>query len=772
LLQELNRVVRSTKCFRTAEEAGKLMRLPTGDGMALIFFRSPEEPVQCALEISGGLKDHPEIRLRMGIHSGPINQVTDVNDRSNVAGAGINVAQRVLDCGDAGHILLSKHLADDLSHYRHWQPYLHDLGECEVKHALRLHIVNLCKDGLGNQKVPEKLRGRGRWRHADSSSVRPVRAPQWPKYALWAALLLCFGTLVLSFSLLWHRSRPPIGFGADLGPPVYKSIAVLPFKNLGSEGENAYLADGVQDEILTDLARVADLKVISRTSVMQYKSGAERNLREIARQLGVAHIVEGSVQTSGNRVRVIAQLIDARTDTHVWAQRYDGDLADVFALESDVAEKIVAQLKSKLSPEEKAAIEERPTADLAAYDLYVRAKKLIDKAVFNAPRQESLFNAVTLLEEAVRRDSSFFLAYYQLAHAHDQIFLNGIDHTPERLALASAAIRSLVRLHPDSGEAHLAMAKHLYWGYLNYEEASQEAAVARTALPNDPWPFLLAGYLDRRQGRWEDSLTHMKRALSLDPRNFFILQQISITYENLRRFPEMAGALDRALMLAPKDPTILSQRAVVDLEERADPKPLHRVIQTIVTADPKAAAVIAHHWLYLALCERDNDAATRALAVLPSDACECQGLSFPQAWCEGLVAQQRGEGARAQNALAKAHAEMAGIVQAQPNYAEAVCVLGLMEAALGQKDLAIARGRRAVELMPTSKDFVLGAVLAKNLAVIYAAVGEKDLALEQLTRAAEMPGDVNYGDLRLNPAWDPLRGDPRFDQIVGSLAPK
>lgn len=387
LLQALKQIVRNTECFRAAEARGELIRVPTGDGMALVFFHSPEEPARCALEISTALREHPHIRLRMGVHSGPISRVTDVNEKTNIAGSGINVAQRVMDCGDAGHILLSAHVAEDLAEYRHWQPHLHDLGDCEVKYGLHLHLFNLHKDGLGNPQVPEKLR-RGKRKHAPAVSVRPVTAPRWPKIVLLVALVASAVALVISSLIFFNRAAPrgsaPIARALSaLASIPKKSIAVLPFENLSSEKENAYFADGVQDEILTGLSRVADLKVISRTSVMQYKAGPKRNLREIATDLGVAHVLEGTVQRAGGRVRVNAQLVDARTDSQIWAERYDRDIADVFAIESEVAGMIVAQLQAKISPSEKAAIEQKPTADLAAYDLYVRAKTLIATAVFS-----------------------------------------------------------------------------------------------------------------------------------------------------------------------------------------------------------------------------------------------------------------------------------------------------------------------------------------------------------------------------------------------------
>jgi TolB-like protein/class 3 adenylate cyclase/Tfp pilus assembly protein PilF len=778
LMQELNRIVRNTECFRTAETTGKLIRVPTGDGMALLFFHSPEEPVRCALEISRTLQERSHIELRMGVHSGPVNRVTDVNDKTNIAGSGINVAQRVMDCGDARHILLSGHVADDLSQYRHWQPYLHDLGECEVKHGLRLHLFNLYKENLGNPQVPEKLRRKRKWKQA--ATVHPISTPHWPKLVLIAALLVSTIALVISSLIFFHRAStaPPSASASPAvtvtspAPPIpEKSIAVLPFENLSNEKENAYFADGVQDEILTGLSKVADLRVISRTSTMQYKSSGRRNLRDVGRELGVAHLLEGSVQRIGGRVRVNAQLIDARADRQLWAERYDRDVADVFAIESEVAGKIIAQLKTKLSPEEKAAIEEIPTADLAAYDAYTHAKTLIDNALLGDARND-LFEAVRLLDEAVQRDPSFFLAYYQLANAHDTIYFNGFDHTPARLALADAAIQPLRRLRPDAGETHLALAQHLYFGYLDYDRARQELTAAQQGMPNSPTVFVVAAYIDRRQGRWEESTRNFKHASELDPRNVVILQQLSLTYEILRRYPEMTAVLGQALTIAPDDLALRMQHDLIALNWRADPKPLHSAIQTILAENPNAPPVVADQWLPLALCERDPAAAQRALAAMSPGGCQDGAIPFPNGWCEGLVARLDGNESAARAAFTNARKEVEKKVRDQPNYAEGLCALGVIDAVLGNKEDAIREGRRAVELMPVSKNVIEGPLLIKYLALIYAWTGEKDRSFKRLEKAAQLPGYLSYGELRLHPKWDPLRGDPRFDKIVASLAPK
>jgi serine/threonine protein kinase/Tfp pilus assembly protein PilF len=551
-----------------------------------------------------------------------------------------------------------------------------------------------------------------------------------------------------------------------------KSIAVLPFENLSDEKGNAYFADGVQDEILTGLAKVADLKVISRTSTLQYRSSASRNLREIAKALGVAHVLEGTVQRAGGRVRVNAQLIDARTDSQVWAERYERDIADVFAIESEVAGKIVAQLQATISPREKAAMGQKPTADLAAYDLYIRAKTLIAPSGFSLPQLESLSEAVRLLNEAIERDPNFALAYYQLAQAHDQLYFSGIDHTSARLGLAEAAIQSLTRLRPSSGEAHLALAKHLYWGYLDYDRARSQLSLAQKSLPNEPIAFVLAGYIDRRQGRWNESTKNLERAAELDPQNSVVLQQLANSYLCLRRYADAERVLDRASAVDPEDSNTRAFRAAMELYWHADLRPLRSTVEKIVADDPREGKNIAQLWLEGSLCARDVDGATRALAALPIAGCYEDRIPFPRAWCEGVVARLRGDNAAAHAAFISARTEAAKLVADQPDYSEGLCVLGMADAALGHKDDAIREGRRAVELLPVTKDSIIGALLLKNLALIYAWTGEKNLSLEQLSVAAKIPGPLSYGELRLHPNWDPLRSDPGFDKIVASLAPK
>jgi TolB-like protein/class 3 adenylate cyclase/Flp pilus assembly protein TadD len=768
ILEQLNQLVRETPHFREAEAAGKLIRLATGDGMALVFSNSAEAPVECALEISKQLKSHPQIQLRMGIHSGPINAVSDVNDRSNVTGAGINMAQRVMDCGDAGHILLSRHVAEDLEQYRQWQPCLHDLGECEVKHGARVSVVNLYTEELGNPEVPEKFK------HADvgaavSAATKATSKPTIPRWALIGALVLIVGALAIGL-LLFQSKRSPTAPIASTAIPD-KSIAVLPFANLSANQENAFFTDGVQDEILTHLAKIADLKVISRTSVMQYKSGAERNLHEIGKQLGVAHLLEGSVQRAANRVRVNAQLINAQTDAHLWAETYDRDLADVFAIQSEIARTIANQLRAKLSPTEKAEIDQKPTSDLAAFDLYTRGKALIDGSPNSENAKEDLLRGLDFLTQAVSRDPAFLVAYCQSARGHDLLYLYGLDHTPGRLASGQSAVDAAVRLAPDSGETHLAVASHLYTK-LEYDRAREEVAVARRTLPNNERTFELTGYINRREGRWAESARDLEHALELDPSNVSILQQLALTYDALRAYPAEAGVLERILALTPDDFDARISRAQLEVFWRADTRPLHALIEARLKEDPAAAKKLAQTRLGLSFWERDFTAIEDALPALGDNTSGPNALQFSRAFYEGLLARMKGDAAAAHAAFTAARIAQERIVKAQPDYGPAVAVLGRIDAGLGRKEDALREGRRGVELLPVSKDSINGPLMINNLAVIAAWTGEKDLAIEQLRIATQLPGGPAYGGLKLGAAWDPLRGDPRFEQIVASLAPK
>src|SRR5262245_10660005 len=569
----------------------------------------------------------------------------------------------------------------------------------------------------------------------------------------------------------------PPGIPKDFGTPTQipeKSIAVLPFENRSSDPENAFFTDGVHDEILTDLARVADLKVISRTCVMQYKTGAKRNLRQIGNELGVAHVVEGGVQRVGNRVRVNAQLIDARTDAHLWAQTYDRDLADVFAIQSEIAKAIADQLQAKLSPTEQSAIEQPPTTNITAFNLYSHAKNLFLTAFAGANGRADLLQAADLLKQAVARDPLFFQAYCQLAFTEINIY-GIVDHSPEYLAQAEAALQSAARLRPDAGETHLAHARNLYWGYLDYDGALRELEIAHQTLPGEDWIFSLKGYIERRQGRWEECIRDLERATRLDPRNLLTLQQLALTYQQLRRYAEQKSTYERILAFEPNDPVTKSSHAFVEIDSKADTRPLHEVTDSIRDKNPAALSSVADNWLLCAFAERNPAAAKNALIALGENSAALGPIidvRFNRPFMEGVIARMARDDAKVRSAFAAARAEAEKTVQTQPNYAPALCVLGLIDAGLGRKKEAMREGRRAVELCPIEKDAFLGAAMVKYLAMIAAWADEKDLACEQLAIATHKPGDLSYGQLKLMPFWDPIRGDPRFEKIVASLAPK
>jgi tetratricopeptide (TPR) repeat protein len=491
----------------------------------------------------------------------------------------------------------------------------------------------------------------------------------------------------------------------------------------------------------------------------------------------VAHLLEGSVQRAANRVRVNAQLIDARTDAHLWAQTYDRDLADVFAIQSEIAKAIAEQLQAKLSPNEKKAIEQPPTTDLAAFDLYSRAKSLLLKAGFSATYEPVTREAIELLDEAVKRDPSFFDAYCQLAYAHEYLYgLTGSDHTPARLALAEAAVQAATRLRPDAAETHLARAQYLYYGLRDYAGALAELEIARQGLPNDPRLFQLTGFILRRRGQQEEGLRNLQRAVELDPRNFFTLQEIALSYQFLGRYGDSIAALDRALAIMPDSTETRALRGLFYFCWKADIQQPLQTIHAIIAQEPGAIAASADIWFLCALAERDPAAAERALVAVGDNPCWTEGvITLSRSFGEGLLARMVKDEARARTAFEAARALQEKVTQAQPDYGPVLCVLGLIDAALGRKDLALEEGRRAIALTPMENDVNNGSRVLQYFAITAAWAGEKELALQQLETGLRAPNAsqmLSYGALKLLPFWDPLRGDPRFEKIVASLAPK
>lgn len=756
----LTAVVLATPQVRTATNE-HMVRLPTGDGMALVFRNSAEEPVQCALEIARALKEqHPEMGVRMGVHCGPVTSVVDVDGRPNVVGAGINMAQRVMDCGEAGHILVSSRVAEDLQQYGHWRPLLHDIGGCEVKHGVRLHLFSVANEELGNRAVPQKLQ---------AFAAQASGSPRWRRPA---ALVVAAVVVAGAAFALWQTMRPPTPDETLARGP--RSIAVLMFDNIGGDPENAFFTEGVQGQILTHLNKVAGLTVISRSSVLHFKSGPDRDLRQIAQQLGVARLLIGSVERAANKIRVTAELIDPMQQTQLWAQSYVRDLADVFAIQSDIAGAIAQQLRVTLSPDEKASLEEWPTRNVAAFEEYSRAQSVLATGLA-VSQERSFHQAVDLLNRAVELDPTFHAAYCQLVFVNGSLYSGGYDRTPSRLAAAEAALSRAAQLRPNAPETHLARGMHLYYVERNYSGALAELEIARRGLPHDARVLETTGYILRRQGRHEEGLQALERAVEVDPRNVFLLGQIVLSYQALRRYPEEAAVIRKVLEIKPDDAAVAATGAGLELLWRADTRPLQEFIAKLQKERPAAVPEVASDWLFYALAERDWPAAEQALTALGDDPfLNDWSIKLTRHFAEGLLARAQGDAARARRAFTTARAEQEKIVQQQADFAPAICVLALIDAGLGHKEEALAGGRRAMELLPVEKDPNVGQRLIAYFAMIAAWVGEQEVAVEHLERVAATPGGSTiaaYGMLKLMPFWDPLRGHPRFEQIMASLAP-
>ncbi len=551
-----------------------------------------------------------------------------------------------------------------------------------------------------------------------------------------------------------------------------KSIAVLPFASLSEDKNDAYFADGVQDQILTNLAKVSDLKVISHTSVRQYKTGAGRNMREIGKQLGVAYIMEGSVQRARNRLRINAQLIDARTDTHVWAETYDRTAADLFAIQSELAQSIVTQLKAKLSPQQKAEIEERPTQDLDAFELYVEAKAIIDSYINATDVRAALLQALKSLDQAIQRDPNFVSAYCYAARANGLLFFFNLDPTPDRVSLADAAVKTALRLRPDSAEAHFARGDYYFRCLRDYDRAQEELAIARPGLPNSAPFFILSGYINRRRNHFSDAERDFSTAFALDPRNPNAYNLLADTYVLERRFPESVRVYDNVLAAGEQVPIVRFRRAWCILYEAGDSAPLHDILAKFPDMEFAGGQTPVRVWM--AMLDGNYAEAERILAASPQQEFQDIDFSFyfPKSWYQAMVARAKGDSVRATAAFRECREILAQRLIVKPEHARTIAVLAQVDAGLGQKDLAIREAQHAIDLMPISKDIYDGALVLEGLAQVYAWNGDRDRAIELVQKLLTMPGYINYVRLKLHPLWSPLRGDPRFEKIVNSLAPK
>jgi TolB-like protein/Flp pilus assembly protein TadD len=536
VMGELRNIVKSSERFRRAEAHGKLVRIPTGDGMALVFFSEPDAPIECATEISAALKSHPEIRVRMGIHSGPVNQVVDVSDRSNVAGAGIDMAQRVMDCGDAGHILLSKRVADDLAPFPRWNPHLHDLGECEVKHGRKVSLVNFYTDTVGNPQTPKKCA---------LAKPKPLLARQ--RALIGATVLLILAVVIGSLIFLRQTaSRPGTTATSSASQPNSKSIAVLPFENLSHDPDNAYFADGIQEEILTRLSKIADLKVISRTSTQRYKSKPD-NLPEIAKQLGVANILEGTVQKAADQVRVNVQLINALNDSHLWADKFDRKLTDIFAVETEIASKIADILQAKLTGSAKQAIAAHPTENTEAHELYLRGRYFVGKR-----GAENLKKAIDYFNQAIAMDPNYALAYAGLSDCYDLLPQWSTVNRAEYVSKAKAAAIKALQIDENLAEAHTSLAAALFGNDLNLQESMREFERAIELDPNYAFAHYSFGFtVLLALGEFDRGIAELRHAVDLDPFSVVINANLGYVYIVARRYPEAIAQLRKTVELDP-----------------------------------------------------------------------------------------------------------------------------------------------------------------------------------------------------------------------------
>ena len=773
LLDMLNQIVRSTDEFRTAEAAGRLIKIPTGDGMALVFYNSPEEPVECALDISRALKTHPNLPLRMGAHSGPVSGVVDVNERANVAGAGINMAQRVMDCGDAGHILLSKRVAEDLEQYGHWQPHLHDLGECEVKHGLRVHIVNLYTDDLGNREAPEKFKQLRGKKKMGAAILRPSARPSQLKWVMIGTVAVIAVALAVTVLMVTHRpssksvatvASPPISSAAPVISTM--SIAVLPFENLSRDPDNAYFATGIQDEILTRLAKIGALKVISRTSTQQFAT-RPGNLPDIAHQLGVANILEGSVQKAGGQVHINVQLIRAATDEHLWAESYDRKLENIFGIQGEVATAIAEALKATLTGAEQRALEQKPTNNPEAYDAYLRAV-----ALYHETNSASRVKAMQSLEEAVRLDPNFAVAWAMLARVNSGLYF-WMDATLGRRAAAQTSLETALRLQPDLPDVQLAQAFYQYWVLRDFEGARRSFEQLRVKLPNNADIQGSLAVIARRQGRWKESCIYVDEAIVLSPRERILRMDAGYVRSAIRDFSEALRRYDDALKIWPGDAEFIARKATV-----------YQALGELDQADALLEGLrpkIEDGEAIEAICEQDRLRRRKPTAMGLVQAALDQAGSLPPLARNGLrnglgdLQRLSGDMTAAKASYSQAREELEQTLKEQPENVGVICELAWAYAGLGEQELALRFSERGVSLAPASKDPTFAYYYEQLRARIAARFGKSDLAIPIVERLLKGPGSLRpltAAVLRLDPDFDPLRGDPRFQKLIAQAEPK
>ena len=502
-IQTLRKIVRGAEQFRLAEAEGKLVRLPTGDGAALVFRTNVEAPALCALEITRELQKHPgskekpQLRLRMGIHSGPVNEVVDLNEQANIAGAGINIAQRVMDCGDAGHILVSKRVADDLEHYSQWRSLLHELGECEVKHGLRISLLNLYGDEAGNPELPEKFR---------QAKAKGQTAP---------------------------------------GAAPAKSVAVLPFVNMSADKHDEYLSDGMTEELINALAKVPGLRVPGRTSCFAFKGKNEDDIfRKVGEQLHVNAVLEGSVRKAGDKLRITAQLINVADGYHLWSEDYDGDVRDIFTFQSNVAQRVVEALQIKLGVEVARALAKKPTENPEAHRLY-----LLGRYEFGKYSEAGWTSSIRYYEQALKLDPNYALAYCGLADTY--AYMGGVMMpSKEAVVKEKEFAQKALELDPELPEAHLSLACAL-GGAFDWRNAQIEFDRAIELNPNLAWAYEIYAWFLGGLGRLDEAIAKDKKAIELDPLNSFFQSALAYFLYHARRYDDAIVQIKKTLELDP-----------------------------------------------------------------------------------------------------------------------------------------------------------------------------------------------------------------------------
>jgi TolB-like protein/Tfp pilus assembly protein PilF len=815
-LQELNQIVRGTEAAREAAAAGQLTVLPTGDGMALVFTGSVEEPVECALEISRAFRAQPSLPVRMGIHSGPIHHVKDANGRENIAGVGINIAQRVMDCGDAGHILVSKRIADDLAQQRRWQPYLHELGDVEVKHGVVVSLVNLYAETIGNPAPPSRLgkvRGSARtFSKATRKGLSPFARAIFIIAGLLITLVFLLGIVSVIFAPAIMRTldkrqgtSPPQVPAIPSTPSIAdaiksavtkkitdelqgelsrkknarvepsstgsaipeKSVAVLPFENLSEDKSNAYFADGIQDEILTKLASIADLKVISRTSTAKYKSKPE-DLKTVSQQLGVTTVVEGTVQRAADKVRVNVQLIDARADSHLWAKSYDGDTKDVFAIESKVSQEIADALQAKLSPREADTLAAAPTRDPVAYDLFLKGE-FEEREAASLLTVESCDQAASWYRQAIAHDPTFALAMARLVRSQMSCHWLVQPLTESQLAEVKNIADRALTLAPNLAEAHVALGAFYYFGHRQYEQALAEFRKAIELQPNNVEAAEFSAFVHRRQGKWQECLTQLLRSKEKDPLNAVVAADIGTTYVQLRMWNQAKEAAAHTLEINPHNVVAMRVSLITCRNGSGDLTEAKRLLATFpkdpdLTVTRPGVAPLVGERAYLSVVERDFAAALRVWASESGE----PGEKRKRFSARSAIAVLSGDVSNVKSEAEQAHILIDSWLADHPSDEIALVELSWVDLVLGRLAEAVQVARRAADLVTVEKDPFLGTSALVTLAEVQARCGQSEEAIKILHRLLSIPAgfDISIVRLKIDPIWDPIRNEPGFQQLL------